>query len=142
MSSSGAPQGFPQVNAPITGPGGQLTPTWYRLFITWWNQLQTALGQNAIPSGMISAVGMSGVPLGWVACDGSAVSRLTYSALFAAIGTTWGAGDGSTTFNLPNLNNRFLVGNGTLSLGNMAGDVPISGGSGNGYGVIQWVIKL
>jgi hypothetical protein len=142
MSSSGAPQGFPQITAPIAGQNGQISTIWYRLFITWWNQLQTALGQNAIPSGMVSALAAPNVPLGWFICDGSAVSRSTFSSLFAAIGTTWGAGDGSTTFNLPDLKNRFLVGDGTLSLGNMAGNVPISGGSGNGYGVILWIIKV
>lgn len=47
-------------------------------------------------------------PNGYLACDGQAVSRTTYAALFAAIGTTWGAGDGSTTFNVPGLNDRFL----------------------------------
>ena len=47
-------------------------------------------------------------------CDGSAVSRTTYADLFAEIGTTWGAGNGSTTFNLPNLNGgRFPRGNST-----------------------------
>ena len=44
---------------------------------------------------------MSTVPQGFLTCDGSAVSRSTYGALFTAIGTTYGAGDGSTTFNLP-----------------------------------------
>jgi len=141
VSSSGAPQGFPQITAPISGPNGQLNPTWYRLFITWWNQLQTALGQNAIPTGMIAPLGMVTAPLGWILCDGSAVSRTRYSALFTAIGTVWGAGDGSTTFNLPNLTNRFLVGNGTLTLGNTSGNIPLTGGSGNGYGVIAWAIK-
>src|SRR5690606_6331898 len=47
---------------------------------------------------------------GWLDCDGSAVSRTDYARLFAAIGTTWGDGDGSTTFNLPDLRGRFTVG--------------------------------
>lgn len=51
-------------------------------------------------------------PTGWLAMDGSAVSRTTYAALFAVIGTTWGAGDGSTTFNLPNKAGRVSVGAG------------------------------
>ena len=51
------------------------------------------------------------VPPGWALCDGSAVSRTgVYAALFGAIGTTWGAGNGTTTFNLPNLKGRVLVG--------------------------------
>ena len=53
-------------------------------------------------------------PEGTLLCDGSAVSRDTYSELFAAIGTTWGEGDGSTTFNLPDLRNKWVVGSGSL----------------------------
>src|SRR5215467_6824657 len=49
-------------------------------------------------------------PLGWILCDGAAISRTTYAALFAVIGTTYGVGDGSTTFNLPNCKGRIPVG--------------------------------
>ena len=49
-------------------------------------------------------------PSGWLYCDGSAVSRTTYSDLYAVIGTTYGSGDGSTTFNLPNTSGRVVVG--------------------------------
>ena len=49
-------------------------------------------------------------PTGWLVCDGTAVSRSTYSGLFAVVGTTYGVGDGSTTFNLPNLKGRVAVG--------------------------------
>jgi len=52
----------------------------------------------------------SAAPTGWLMCDGSAVSRATYAALFAVVGTTYGAGDGSTTFNVPNLKGRVAVG--------------------------------
>lgn len=50
---------------------------------------------------------------GWVECDGSTISRTIFSALFAAIGTTWGPGDGSTTFKVPDFRGRCLVGKGT-----------------------------
>ena len=50
------------------------------------------------------------IPDGWLECDGSAVSRTTYSELFAVIGTEFGSGDGSTTFNLPNMKGRVAVG--------------------------------
>lgn len=53
-----------------------------------------------VPGMMVDWAG-GAAPSGWLVCDGSAVSRTTYSDLFARIGTTWGAGDGSTTFNLP-----------------------------------------
>jgi microcystin-dependent protein len=52
------------------------------------------------------------VPAGWLLCDGRAVSRATYAALFGVIGTAWGAGDGVTTFNLPDLRGRSLIGTG------------------------------
>jgi len=56
---------------------------------------------QVIPSGTIWMFGMSTAPQGWLVCDASAVSRATYANLFAAIGTTYGAGNGTTTFNLP-----------------------------------------
>lgn len=57
--------------------------------------------------GVIKMYGASTAPTGYLNCDGSAVSRTTYAALFAIIGTTYGVGDGSSTFNLPNLTNQF-----------------------------------
>jgi microcystin-dependent protein len=56
-------------------------------------------------------------PTGWLLCDGTAVSRTTYAALYATIGTTFGAGNGSTTFNLPNLTSKFPRGAVTPSTG-------------------------
>ena len=63
-----------------------------------------------VPAGTIMGWGGSTAPDQWVICDGTAVSRSTYSALYAAIGTTYGIGDGSTTFNLPDLRGRTPVG--------------------------------
>lgn len=65
------------------------------------------------PAATIAAYAASAAPTGWLMCDGAAVSRTTYAALFALIGTTYGAGDGSTTFNLPDLQGRVPVGKGT-----------------------------
>jgi microcystin-dependent protein len=65
-------------------------------------------------AGMMPYAGTS-APLGWLLCDGSAVSRVTYAALFAVIGVIYGAGDGATTFNLPNLNGRVPVGAGAYT---------------------------
>jgi microcystin-dependent protein len=70
-----------------------------------------------VPSGMISPYGGTSAPTGWLVCDGAAVSRTTYATLFARIGVTWGAGDGSTTFNVPDLANMFLRGSGTSNVG-------------------------
>lgn len=65
--------------------------------------------------GEIKMTGYSTVPGGYLLCDGSAVSRTTYALLFAAIGTTWGVGDGSTTFNVPDIKGRTPVGAGSGS---------------------------
>lgn len=62
------------------------------------------------PVGEITIWATSSAPTGWLVCDGSAISRSTYSGLFAVLGTAYGAGDGSTTFNLPNLKGRVVVG--------------------------------
>lgn len=68
------------------------------------------------PSGSITAYAGSASPSGWLLCDGSAVSRATYSTLYSALGgasSPWGLGDGSTTFNVPDLRGNFLRGAGT-----------------------------
>jgi microcystin-dependent protein len=62
------------------------------------------------PPGSLMPYAGSSAPTGWLICDGSAVSRTTYADLFTAIGTTYGAGDGSTTFNLPDLGGRVVAG--------------------------------
>ncbi|MEM3097395.1 MAG: tail fiber protein, partial [Nitrososphaerales archaeon] len=67
----------------------------------------------SLPTGTILSYGGSTAPSGWLLCDGSEVSRTTYSALFNVIGETYGVGDGSTTFNLPDLRGRFAVGVGS-----------------------------
>lgn len=72
--------------------------------------LASALQAFLVPTGSINAWSTNTAPTGWQLCDGTAVSRTTYAALYAVIGTTYGAGDGSTTFNLPNLKGRVIVG--------------------------------
>ena len=69
----------------------------------------TALGL-ANPSGSVTAFAGSTPPAGYLECDGSAVSRVTYADLFAAIGEDYGVGDGTTTFNLPDLRGEFIRG--------------------------------
>ena len=65
---------------------------------------------SGVPSGAVMHFAMTSAPSGWLAANGSAVSRTTYAALFAASGVTFGAGDGSTTFNLPDLRGEFVRG--------------------------------
>ena len=73
----------------------------------------------------------SNKPDGWLVCDGSAVSRTTYADLFAIIGTAYGTGDGSTTFNLPNFTGKWAAGNGN---GYLSAGLPNISGSGRGIG--------
>lgn len=78
--------------------------------------------------GEIRMFAFTALPTGWLACDGSAISRTTYADLFAAIGITYGVGDGTTTFTLPNAAHRSPYGDGDagvltdLSLGDVFGD--------------------
>ncbi|WP_443190156.1 phage tail-collar fiber domain-containing protein [Pseudomonas indica] len=73
--------------------------------------LQALLGSVvAAETGQIAAFAMATPPAGWLKCNGAAVSRTTYAKLFARIGTVFGAGDGSTTFNLPDARGEFLRG--------------------------------
>ncbi|MEV5068943.1 tail fiber protein [Microbacterium sp. LMI12-1-1.1] len=74
-------------------------------------------GATVEPAGMVSMFAGSTAPTGWLLCQGQAVSRTTYAALFAAIGTTYGVGNGSSTFNLPDLRGRVPIGSGTGTAG-------------------------
>ena len=71
---------------------------------------QVASVAPSIIPGTIIMWGGSAAPSNFLECDGSAISRATYSSLFSAIGTTWGAGDGSSTFNLPDMRGQFVRG--------------------------------
>ncbi len=74
------------------------------------SELYTLLANNRLPIGVILPFGAVTVPSGYLPCNGGAVSRATYADLFAVIGTTFGVGDGVTTFNLPDLRAEFLRG--------------------------------
>ena len=88
-------------------------------------------GSAALPIGSISLWATALAPSGWLMCDGSAVSRTGFAHLFAVLGTTWGVGDGSTTFNVPNTAGRVVRGvNGTYALTSTGGaDAQTASGS-------------
>jgi microcystin-dependent protein len=71
---------------------------------------ELAAPEHVIPPGVVLGYTAPTPPAGWLLCDGAAVSRTTYAALFAIIGTTYGIGDGSTTFNLPDSRGRASAG--------------------------------
>ena len=70
-------------------------------------------GIEIVPSGTIVAFGNATAPTGWLICNDAAVSRSTYARLFAVIGTSFGTGDGSSNFNVPDLRDRVPLGKGT-----------------------------
>ena len=99
-------------------------------------QILTAAATNsdlAFPTGVIVPYAGSTAPSqganAWLLCDGAAVSRTTYAALFAVVASTYGPGDGSTTFNVPNSSGRVLMGAGTGAQQGVAGTGVISGGA-------------
>ena len=65
---------------------------------------------DSVPTGCVFCRAVASVPAGYLECNGAAVSRTTYSALFAVIGTQYGSGNGSSTFNLPDLRGEFVRG--------------------------------
>lgn len=75
--------------------------------------LSKNLAGSFLPAGVIMQYGGAAAPTGWLLCDGSAIDRTTYSVLFTAISTTYGTGNGTTTFNLPDLRGRLPIGSGT-----------------------------
>jgi len=85
----------------------------YNALLTRILALETTGSTN--PTGTIIAYSVNNVPSGYLKCEGQAISRADYSNLFNIIGTTYGSGDGSTTFNVPDLRGEFLRGTGTNS---------------------------
>lgn len=104
VGSSGATDNFPEVIKP-TGQVG--------------NGRYIKFGMEVI--GAMQPYAGSTAPTGWLLCDGTAISRTTYANLFSVIGTTYGSGDGSSTFNLPDLRQRFVMGVAASGTGNALG---------------------
>ena len=93
-----------------------------------------------VPTGTVISFAANSNPAGYILCNGSAISRTTYASLFSVIGTTYGTGDGSTTFNLPNLTDKFIQGSGTAGTSKAAGLPNITGNLGGNY--LDWCSNL
>jgi len=87
------------------GSAGQFLKTDGSATLSW-----SAVTEFVLPSGLILPFGGAAAPSGYLLCYGQAISRSTYSTLFSAISTTYGVGDGSSTFNLPDLRGRTIAG--------------------------------
>lgn len=92
-------------------------------------RITAASNGGATPPGVVSAFAGSSAPTGWLLCYGQEVSRSTYGDLFSAIGTTYGIGNGSTTFNLPDLRGRVTAGRDDM--GGIAANRLTNSGTGN-----------
>ena len=68
------------------------------------------MNEAPLPAGFVAYFTYTTAPTGWLKCNGAAISRTTYASLFSVIGTTFGSGDGSTTFNVPELRGEFIRG--------------------------------
>lgn len=90
------------------------------------DEFKRSVTATSTPAGMVIPYLSEITPTGWLQCNGGPVSRTTYSSLFAVIGTRYGAGDGATTFNLPDFRGRALIGAGQgtgLTLRSLGDDV-------------------
>lgn len=84
-------------------------------------------GSISVPIGSVTMYTGAAAPSGWLLCNGVAVSRATYANLFAVIGVAYGAGDGSTTFNVPDMRDRVFVGaSGTKARGSTGGNATVN----------------
>lgn len=90
--------------------------------------IASVIAALTFPAGAVMSFARYTAPSGWLVCDGSAVSRATYASLWLAIGTNFGVGDGSTTFNLPDLRGEFVRG----------WDFGRGVDSGRVFGTFQW----
>jgi len=97
------------VNGDITGTQGIFTSTVTAYAVVVSSRVQDKTGYLA-PVGAMSMFAGSVAPTGWLICDGSAISRTTYADLFSVIETAYGVGDGSTTFNIPDIKGKTVVG--------------------------------
>lgn len=109
----------------VDGANDQLLTTDGAGQLSWRNEITL----YTHPPGIVSWFAGSTVPSGWLECNGALVSRVTYATLFGVIGTTFGSGDGSTTFALPDVRRRVIVGAGGTGTAILANTIGATGGT-------------
>lgn len=90
--------------------GGHWIELQYDAILDKWVLLNPLPSSSGVPAGAVAHFAAATAPAGWLKCNGAAVSRTAYAALFLVIGTAYGAGNGATTFNLPDLRGEFVRG--------------------------------
>ena len=124
-------------NDAFTGAQGELTMDTARKEIRIHDGSTVGGNVVGLTPGFIAPFAGSTAPAGWLVCDGSAVSRTTYAKLFAVIGTTYGEGDGNSTFNLPDTPTQKIVKGSTLPVRGNGKTLGFMNGSGLYGGVWQ-----
>lgn len=102
--------GWPPSGGPVDPANNGGIANWQALKLTQRDAYLKGRVEVAAPPGIVLPFAFSAPPTGWLECDGSAIARNSYADLFAAIGVVFGNGDGTTTFNLPDLRGEFLRG--------------------------------
>jgi microcystin-dependent protein len=105
-------------------------------------KLASALQVFLVPTGSFIPFGGTSVPSGFLLCNGQAVSRTTYADLYAAIGTAYGNGDGSTTFNVPDMRGMFLRGHMDVGTVSGSGSASSNNATFTGHGLIRTGMKV
>lgn len=105
-----------------------------------WKELSLAIAGDTLPIGSIAVYPLGNAPANWLALDGKAVSRTEYAELFTVLGTTYGAGDGSTTFNIPDFRSRVVAHTDGFEVVGRTKGVTISS-SGDGAIIQNYIIK-
>ncbi len=93
-------------------PVGDTSNKWFRVLDNYYlkGEIDSFIAATILPAGAVLFFAMNAAPSGYLVCNGSAVSRTAFATLFSKIGTLYGSGDGSTTFNLPDLRGEFIRG--------------------------------
>jgi microcystin-dependent protein len=105
-------------------------------------KLASALQVFLVPTGAFIPFGGTSIPTGFLLCNGQAVSRTTYADLYTAIGTAYGNGDGSTTFNVPDLRGTFLRGHMDVSTVSGSGSASSNNATFTAHGIIRTGMKV
>lgn len=143
--------GIPNAGVPLMDPDNKfINKPWWLFLVNVWNRTGSGPGSLVFATGMeisfpaplTDSIGNSVIPQGWLYENGQAVSRTgTTAALFNLMGTTWGVGDGVTTFNIPDRRNRLVIGAGSsytlgtnYNVGTSASTIQA--------GTTNWLIKI